>query len=140
LFQRRLFKLVKFSNIASYDSRSSISTINTINEAKQIFQRRFHAERSKIVATCFCSRKPGYYIFNAYFLIFLITTTALTIFSVDCKLQQNRLQINFLILLTSVSFKWIINRSLPTISYLPSWTRILLFAYFMCAYWEYGIR
>lgn len=76
--------------------------------------------RSKIVATCFVSRKPGYYLFNAYFLIFIITLASLTIFSVDCKLPQNRLQITCTVLLTSVSFKWVYNRSLPTVSYLTS--------------------
>ena len=64
--------------------------------------------------------RAGYYLFNAYFLIFVITSSALTIFSVDCKLPQNRLQITFIILLTSVSFKWVINRYLPTVSYLTS--------------------
>jgi len=44
----------------------------------------------------------------------------LTIFSIDCKLPQNRLQTTYTLLLTSVSFKWVINRSLPTVSYLTS--------------------
>ena len=61
-----------------------------------------------------------YYFFNAYFLIFLITVSALTIFSVDCKMPQSRLQTTFTLLLTSVSFKWVINRSLPHVSYLTS--------------------
>ena len=65
-------------------------------------------------------KRPGYYISNAYFLIFLITISGLTIFSVDCNLPQNRLQTTYTILLTSVSFKWVINRSLPTVSYLTS--------------------
>ena len=75
---------------------------------------------SKISFTCYCSRKPEYYFFNAYFLIFLITVSALTIFSVDCKLPQSRLQTTYTLLLTSVSFKWVINRQLPAISYLTS--------------------
>ena len=94
----------------------------------------------KFIATCFCSRydklkilqlehlkylfkflrKPGYYLKNAFFLIFLITASALTIFSIDCKLPQSRLQTVYTLLLTSVSFKWVVNRSLPTVSYLTS--------------------
>lgn len=109
------------SDSASYDSGGSRS--NNISEKKKVI-RELNAssftKRPKIVATCFCARKPGYYIFNAYFLIFLITISSLTIFSVDCKLPQNRLQITYTILLTSVSFKWVINRSLPTVSYLTS--------------------
>lgn len=74
----------------------------------------------KISATCYSSRRPGYYIFNAYLLIFLITTSSLTIFSINPKLPQSRLQTSYTLLLTSVSFKWVINRYLPTVSYLTS--------------------
>jgi hypothetical protein len=65
-------------------------------------------------------RKPGFYISNAFFLIFLITVASLELFSIDCKLPQARLQSLYTLLLTSVSFKWVINRSLPTVSYLTS--------------------
>ncbi len=74
-------------------------------------------ETPKIVATVYCSRKAGYYFFNAFFLIFLITSSALTIFAIDCKLTPNRLQISYTLLLTSISFKWVVNRSLPTVSF-----------------------
>ena len=97
----------------------------------------------KFVATCYCSRfiylhflickkiksflilivtkrKSGYYVFNAFFLIFLITLSAMTVFSIDCKMPQSRLQTSYTLLLTSVSFKWVVNRYLPTVSYLTS--------------------
>ena len=81
----------------------------------------------------FRNRRAGYYLFNAYSLIFLITSTALTIFSIDCKLPQNRLQTTFIILLTSISFKWVINRYLPTVSYLTSLdTYSLISIFFIC--------
>ncbi len=76
-----------------------------------------------ILIFIYCYRKPGYYFSNAYSLIFLITISALTIFSIDCRLPQSRLQTTYTLLLTSVSFKWIINRSLPTVSYLTSLDR-----------------
>jgi hypothetical protein len=50
----------------------------------------------------------------------MITVSGLTIFSIDCRLPGNRLQTTYTLLLTSVSFKWVINRSLPTVSYLTS--------------------
>lgn len=115
-FLRKLFKLVKVSDSASYDSKGlgggNLLTIKSADKVhSDIYSRSsmiFRSQRPpKIVATCYCARKPGYYLFNAYFLIFLITVSALTIFSVDCKLPQNRLQINVTLLLTSVSFKWV---------------------------------
>ena len=87
----------------------------------------------KIVAITYCSRRPGYYIFNAFFLIFLITVSSLTIFSIDPKLPQARLQTTYTLLLTSVSFKWVVNRSLPTISYLTSLDRYAIACiFFVC--------
>ena len=68
----------------------------------------------------FCNRKPSYFIFNAFFLIFLINSMSLAIFAVDSKLPFNRLQITITLLLTSVMLKWTTNRNLPTISYLTS--------------------
>lgn len=102
---------------------------STINELVKNMKRKSQEKEDssvsmnhapKISATCFSARRPGYYIFNAYFLIFLITSVALSIFSINPKLPQNRLQTNCTLLLTSVSFKWVINRYLPTVSYLTS--------------------
>ena len=116
----RLYKLVRVSETASYDE-SDIGSINKkMDDFHEIIFEKNMSRPPKLVATVFCSRKPGYYFFNAFFLIFLITVSSLTIFSVNCKLPQNRLQTTFTLLLTSVSFKWVINRSLPTVSYLTS--------------------
>lgn len=113
---------MKVSETASYDTNST-SSLNDQVSVIDYFDyspQRNHFKHPKLVASCFCSRKPGYYVFNAYFLIFLITISSLTIFAIDPKLPQNRLQTTYTLLLTSVSFKWVINRSLPTISYLTS--------------------
>jgi hypothetical protein len=75
----RLFNLVKISQIASYESESNSS----LNDGSLVSNEIKNFTRSpKIVASCFCHRKPGYYFFNAYFLIFLITISSITIFSV----------------------------------------------------------
>jgi len=41
-----------------------------------------------------------------------------TTFGVDYKLIQNRLQLTLILLLTTVTFKFTVNQSLPKISYL----------------------
>ncbi len=114
--KRKLYKYIRIRDSASYDDHVKE---NESNMTKLI---RSHLVKKvpKVVATCFCSRKSFYYISNAYFLIFLITVSAFNIFSIDCKLPANRIHINSVLLLTSVSFKWVINRSLPTVSYLTS--------------------
>ena len=70
--------------------------------------------------TAFTCRRPNYYYYNAFFLIFLITLSSMTTFSMPCHLPQSRLQTMCTVLLTSITFKWVINRSLPTVYYLTS--------------------
>ena len=50
----------------------------------------------------------------------LFTANSLTVFSIDYTLPANRLQTTYTILVGSISFKWVINRSLPPVSYLTS--------------------
>ncbi|CAF0831072.1 unnamed protein product [Adineta steineri] len=73
-----------------------------------------------LVCTCHVGRKCGYYVWNAYFLIFLITSAALSTFSIPPSNSHGRLQITCTLLLTSVTFRWVVNKSLPTISYLTA--------------------
>ncbi len=51
---------------------------------------------------------------------FFITVMAFATFSVTYNLPQNRLQLSFTLLLTAVTFKWVVVRCLPTISYLTT--------------------
>ncbi len=102
-------KYVKVSEFPSYDHNES-SSKEFDYDGSLYYSDRQIGEIPKFTATIFCSRKPGYYIFNAFFLIFLITSSALTIFAINCKLTPNRLQISYTLLLTSISFKWVINR------------------------------
>ena len=70
--------------------------------------------------TISAARRPTFYYWNAFFLIFLITLCSLTTFSIKCHHNYGRIQTTCTLLLTSVSFKWVINRSLPTVSYMTS--------------------
>ena len=74
----------------------------------------------RINFTCFASRRPFYYLASAYSLIFLMTIASIGTFSIKCSLPQNRLQTIVTIILSSVSFKWAINRSLPSVCYTTS--------------------
>lgn len=102
----RLLQLVECTADVSYDGQANADD-----------DEDSYMNRVKLSFKAFACRRPYYFYANAYFLIFLITASAISIFSVDCKLPQNRLQINTIILLTSVSFKWVVNRSMPTVNY-----------------------
>jgi hypothetical protein len=111
-----LLSLVEATDFVSYDGDCASTVLKhpVNNECQALLNI------PKLCFKCYACRRPFYYYANAYFLIFLITVTSISIFSIDCKLPQNRLQTTATFLLTSVSFKWVVNRSLPAVSYTTS--------------------
>ena len=70
--------------------------------------------------TCQAFRLPGYFYWNVLLPILLITFAALGPFVIDCKSAYTRLPSTATMLLSSVSFKAVVGRLLPTVSYLTS--------------------
>lgn len=110
-----LYRKVELTEKASYDEDSFSD--KPCNKLAIITQKN---QKSKFVAVCKCSRKPVYYLINAYSFNLLITVLSLTLFVIDTKLAQNRISGTFTLILTSFSFKVVTSKSLPTISYLTS--------------------
>ncbi|UJR23356.1 hypothetical protein I4U23_026368 [Adineta vaga] len=75
---------------------------------------------SVVICSCHAARRYGYYMWNAYFLIFLITSASFTTFPIPLTNIQGRIQISCTLLLTSITFRWLCNKALPTISYLTA--------------------
>ena len=99
--KRKLYKYVKVSEFASYDVSSSTINETHIESADTNQLSSSALEYPKMVASCFCARKPEYYLANAYLLIFLITASSLTVFSISFDTAvANRLQITYVLLLT----------------------------------------
>ncbi|UJR28570.1 hypothetical protein I4U23_009803 [Adineta vaga] len=92
----------------------------TCEEHREEFSLNYNETHPVVVCTCHVGRKCGYYIWNAYFLIFLITSASLCTFAIPPSNTHGRLQITCTLLLTSVTFRWVVNKSLPTISYLTA--------------------
>ena len=106
-----IYKFVKMSPNPSYEK---------IRDSRSIAPSKKRNHYSKMVASCYVSRKPVYYLANAFFLIFLVTVTSFTIFSIESHHPDGRLICTIMLLLTSVTFIWITNRALPQVSYLTS--------------------
>ncbi|CAF4630110.1 unnamed protein product, partial [Rotaria sp. Silwood2] len=87
--------------------------------------------RSLVSVSCHAALRSGYFYWNGYCLVFLITISAFCIFSMPPNLPQNRLQTGATLLLTSITFRWTVNRSLPTISYLTSLDRYAIISIFI---------
>ncbi len=104
--KRNLYKIVKLSGSIQSKNRWSMKKKN-----EKISPITFVRAKStpKLIATFYCSRKSGFYLFSAFFLIFLITALSLTVFSIPKSLPANRLPTTYTILLSSISFKWVVN-------------------------------
>ncbi|ESN93036.1 hypothetical protein HELRODRAFT_189657 [Helobdella robusta] len=77
-------------------------------------------------AACKASRRPEFFIWNILIVMFLICSLSFATFAVGVGLPQNRLQLSFILLLTTVSFKFVVNQSLPMISYLTYLDKYIL--------------
>jgi hypothetical protein len=77
-------------------------------------------KRTIISCKTHATRRPGYYITNILVIMFFICSMVFTTFSVDFIKRENRLQLTFILLLTTMAFKSAVGNSLPRISYLTS--------------------
>lgn len=75
-------------------------------------------KRSIINFYCVVSRKTEYFYWNSFFLIFLLTILSLVSFAVPVDQLGDRLDVQFNLILSLVSFKWVINEDLPSLDYL----------------------
>ena len=78
--------LLKISNefISTEMNSTSLDVDININKKKK---------PQKLIMTAFARRHPEFYLYNATFLIFLITGSVLTTFAVENHLTANRLQV-----------------------------------------------
>ena len=138
----RLIKVNELSRIQITRRKSTISNekliINLEKSNNKVLDVQSN-QKSNYVVTCFCSRRPGYYIKNVYSFNFLITVLSLTLFVIDTRLAQNRISGTFTLILTSFSFKVVTSKTLPAISYLTSLDKyqIINIVYLtMCCVWH----
>lgn len=113
----KLMSLIEASSHASYDTES---TLKAMESPSTRYQFESWINRPIVVFKAFTYRRPGFYYANAFFLIFLITIVSISTFGIDRTMIHNRIQSTLTILLTSVSFKWVINRTLPAVNYVTS--------------------
>ena len=148
----QLYTIVTTSEQASYDTDTPLKQVSVSSDMHSGAKRsdsKAHeidtslytkpSKRSKYVATTYCSRRPGYFLMNVYAFNFLITSLSLVIFSIDTDKAPNRITGTFTLILTSVSFKFVSNRSVPTVSYMTSLDRyqiILIMFLCSCCLWH----
>lgn len=114
-----LYRLVKIGNFSNKRNKLDKKEKNKTS-VKQISKFRDTFLPPKLVAKAYVSRFPEYWLYNAALLILVITVLALGTFAIYVKYPHFRLQTTYTLLLTSISFKWVINRAMPPIFYMTS--------------------
>jgi len=93
---------------------------DTDDDDEQNILNNKQRKRSILTVTCHAARRSNYFYWNGYFLILLITLAAFTSFSILPHYTHSRIQMSCTLLLTSITFRWTVNKFLPTISYLTT--------------------
>ncbi len=95
-------------------------------------------DRPCITFSSTISRRPGYFLYNAYMLIFLISVLGFVPFSFSYTTPHFRIQTTCLLILSSINFRWIVTQKLPTVSYLTTLDKYaigaLIFLVSLCAW------
>ena len=99
--KRRLFRLVVTSDSKMIKNEKELNLI-------EIVSARSSLKVPRISATVYSARRPGFYIFNGFFLNFMITIVSLAVFAIDTKTPHFRLQTTCTLLLTAITIKWVI--------------------------------
>ncbi|VDN97410.1 unnamed protein product [Rodentolepis nana] len=96
-----------------------------LHEHVEITKRVIRQEYSRsmkshpcLSVTCRAARRPGYFYWNVFLIMFMISGLSFATFAVSPDKAELRLRLSFTLILTSVTFKYVITQSLPRISYL----------------------
>ncbi|ESN99604.1 hypothetical protein HELRODRAFT_176769 [Helobdella robusta] len=87
--------------------------------------------KKKMRYPCFCvaakvARRPQFFIYNIIVIMFSICSLAFATFTVKPEAPESRLPLTFFLVLTTVTFKFVVNKSLPKISYLTYLDKYIL--------------
>ncbi|UJR38751.1 hypothetical protein I4U23_031416 [Adineta vaga] len=108
--EQRFIKEFHFQNDGDEDDDDDDEQLTNLNTEDR--------KRSVLTVTCHVARQSQYFFWNGFCLILLITLVSFCAFGLPLQYVVSRLQVSCTLLLTSISFRWTVNRSLPTISYL----------------------
>jgi hypothetical protein len=117
-------------NVSSFVDAQEWELYNYVDVSHTTIQKMIGGSGGKeypaVAFKCRASRRYGYFIWNIFFVMLFICCMGFTTFAVDYKLPQNRLQLTFILLLTTVAFRTNVNNSLPRISYLTYMDKYIL--------------
>ncbi|ESN96441.1 hypothetical protein HELRODRAFT_189241 [Helobdella robusta] len=120
--EKCLLNVMSFADVQEWKLHDGCTTWKEVKEESFNTTKKHPA----FGASCKVSRRPQFFFWNIFVIMTLICSLSFATFSVSFTLPQNRLQLTFILLLTTVSFKFVANQNLPSISYLTYLDRYIL--------------
>lgn len=116
-------------NVQSFVDEQEWRLHSHVETWKRVTTRIYQNSKYKHAAlstSCRASRRPGFFIWNIFLVMLFICSLAFATFTVELALPQNRLQLSFILLLTTITFKFVVSQTLPRISYLTYLDKYIL--------------
>lgn len=126
-------------NVSTFTQTHEWNLHQAVCNSENIEQSDYSVDHHCTIDMSVCvTRKPNYYYWNSFLLIFIITMICLCCFSFRCDISSNRLIVGITVLLTLITFKWTLTKHLPSISYLTNLDQYSLmnifFVFATCVY------
>nr|CAH8821898.1 unnamed protein product [Trichobilharzia regenti] len=123
-------------NIQTFVDQQEWKLHEHVEIKKRIIKQEYSSSMKShpcLSVTCRAARRPGYFYWNVFLIMFMISGLAFATFAVSPDKAELRLRLSFTLILTSVTFKYVITQSLPKISYLTYMDKYVLMSLFICA-------
>lgn len=112
---RDLSQVFDFDDGAEWKLYKHVDVVKKAINSKSIAAKY---RKPRIDIQCHVARRPGFYFWNTFLLMFILQGLSFTVFAILPSAPQYRLMIMFLLLLSGISFKVNLAKNLPTVSYL----------------------
>lgn len=116
-------------NVGAFKAGQEWTLKKNLNTWKKTNIKVINKQTHKYPVFCIAakgSRKPQFFLWNIVLIMFSICSMAFGTFSVGLNVPQSRLQLSYFLILTTVTFKFVVNKSLPKISYLTYMDKYIL--------------
>lgn len=116
-------------NMEAFSAEQEWHLETTVNTWKKFTSKKTARGRIKIpniYIAAKASRRPQFFIYNIIIIMFSISSLAFSTFTVNLSTPESRLPLTYILVLTTVTFKFVVNKSLPKISYLTYLDKYIL--------------
>ncbi|TGZ71319.1 hypothetical protein CRM22_002711 [Opisthorchis felineus] len=116
-------------NIQTFVDQQEWKLHEHVEITKRIIKQEYSSSMKShpcLSVTCRAARRPGYFYWNVFLIMFMISGLSFATFAVSPDKAELRLRLSFTLILTSVTFKYVITQSLPKISYLTYMDKYVL--------------